>query len=113
MGGDGAAAAVVLGDGEEDGEVRRGLGIRMVASVCVGGARMGRGEDGGLRCSGGSGVDGAAAPIVRRGKKCVKTMRVVAGIQLTKEGELGGATDDEMDDGVARLRRDANGDGEQ
>jgi hypothetical protein len=40
-------------------------------------------------------------------------MRVVAGIQLKKEEELGGATDDEMDDGVARLRRDANDDSEQ
>ena len=29
---------------------------------------------------------------------------------MTKEGELGGATDDEMDDRVVRLRGDANGD---
>ena len=43
-------------------------------------------------------------------KKCVKLMRVIAGFRLTKEEELGGATDDEMDDGVARLWRDANGD---
>ena len=40
-------------------------------------------------------------------------MRVIAGSQLTKEGELGGATDDKMDEGVAWLQRDANGDSER
>ena len=107
---EGMAATAVLGVGEEDGEVRRGLGVAKVVSACVGDVRMGRGEDGGLQCSRGSGVDGAAAPTGPRGKKCVKQMRVFAVIQLTKEGELGGATDDEMDDGVARLRQDANDD---
>ena len=48
---EGTAATAVLGVGEEDGEVRRGVGIRMVVVACV---RTGRGEDGGLRCSGGS-----------------------------------------------------------
>ena len=86
---EGTAATAVLGVGEEDGEVRRGLGVAKVGSACVGDVRTGWGEDGGLRSSGDSGVAGAAAPTVPRGKKCVKTMRVVATIQLTKEGELG------------------------
>ena len=58
---EGAAAAVVLVDGEEDGEVRRIEGIAKVVSACIGGVGTGQGEDGGARCSGDSGVDGAAA----------------------------------------------------
>ena len=83
---EGTAATAVLGVGEEDGEVRRGLGVVKVVSACISDVRTGRGEDGGLR---NSGVDGAAAPTVPRGKKRVKQMRIVAGIQLTKEGEIG------------------------
>ena len=37
----GAAATVVLGVGEEDGEVRRGLGVRMVASGLLTGVGVG------------------------------------------------------------------------
>ena len=82
---EGTAATAVLGVGEEDGEVRRVEGVAEVVSAFVGGVGTGRGEDGGARCSGDSGVDGAVAPMVPRGKKCVKRMRVVAGNQLTKE----------------------------
>ena len=107
----GAAAAVVLGDGEEDGEVRRGLGVWMVASGLLRGVGVGEAKAVallGLRRGWVS--SGAGAPTCAGVKKRVKQMRVIAVIQLTKEGELGGATEDEMDDGVARLRPDANGD---
>ena len=107
---EGAAAAVVLGVGEEGGEVRHGLGVRMAASGCVGGVRTGRGKDGGLRCSGGSGVDGAASPTEPRGGKGVKRVRFGAGSPLTKKGRPWWLTGDGRDDRVERLRGDANGD---
>ena len=69
---EGTAATAVLGVGEEDGEVRRVEGVAKVVSAFVGGVGMRRGEDGGARCSGDSGVDGAAAPTGPRGKKRVK-----------------------------------------
>ena len=105
----GATAAVVLVDGEEDGEMRCGLGVQMVASGCVGGVRTGRGEDGGLRCSGGSGVDGAASPTEPRGGKGVKRVRFATGSHLTKKGRPWWLTGVGKGDGAAWLRRDANG----
>ena len=69
---EGATAAVVLVDGEEDREVRRVEGIAKVVSAFVGGVGTGRGEDGGARCFGDSGVDGAAAPTGPRDKKRVR-----------------------------------------
>ena len=49
---EGTVATAVLGVGEEDGEVRRGLGVVKVVLACVCDVRTGRGEDGGARSSG-------------------------------------------------------------
>ena len=90
----GATAAVVLVDGEEDGEVQRVLGVWMVASGCV---------------------DGAVAPTGPRGKKnYVKQMRLGelrkkyrkgegrSGLRATKcSGELHGSGEMRMGSGAA------------
>ena len=106
---EGAAAAVVLVDGEEDEEMQRGLGVRMVASGCVSDVRTGRGEDGGLRCSGGPGVDGAAYPTKPRERKGVRRVHFATGSHLMKKGRPWWLTGVGKGDGAARLRRDANG----
>ena len=49
VGDGGAAAAVVLGDGEEDEEVRSGLGVRMVASGLIRGVGVGEAKAEALR----------------------------------------------------------------
>ena len=105
---EGAAAAVVLVDGEEDGEVRRIEGIAKVVSACIGGVGTGQGEDGGARCSGDSGFDGAAAPMGPRGENRVKRMCLGKLRKFTEKRGSEWSTSDEMLGRVAQRQRDAN-----
>ena len=65
--------------------MRRVDGVAKVVVACVGGVRTGRGEDGGLRCSGGSGVDGAASSGDLSDKENVKKTRRSTGVRMSME----------------------------
>ena len=75
------------GDGEEGGEVQRSASYSVVVVAGVADMhQMGRGEDEGLRCSGGLGVVGAGAPANLWEKQHVNKLCLGLRSDLTKKG---------------------------